>query len=106
MTRYALCIVNYELLEHHFLAARQAILDALHYDVQILVVMDKIQVVTANRQHGACVKIGQPLVVVAIEQAQIIGRDGGLHRAAAARDPIDQRLDRRAQIDQQRGRGQ
>jgi hypothetical protein len=71
-------------LENHFLSPRQAILNPLHHHAQIL----------------------QPFVVVAIEQAQIIGANAALHRSSAPRDAIDQHFQGRAEIDQQGGRRQ
>ena len=83
-----------------------AVLDAGDDLLQVRGVVDEVIELAVDRQDGAFGIFQSPLLVVAFEQAQVIGVDRVLNRTGTLLDPLNQGLNRRYQADEQRGLGQ
>ncbi len=82
-----------------------AVLDPGNDFLQVGRIVDEIIKLAIDRQDGAFGVIQGPLLVVAIEQAQVVGVDGVFNRTGTLLDALNEGFNRRDQADEQRGLG-
>ena len=70
--------------QHQFISPSQGFIDALDDCLKVIRVVDKVEVVAADRQHRGEVEIAQPLVIKGFQQGEVFGADPALNIPAAA----------------------
>jgi len=83
-----------------------AVFDPGNDFLQVGRIVDEIIKLAVDRQNGAFGVFQRPLLVVAVEQAQVVGVDGVFNRTGTLLDPLNEGSHRRDQADEQRGLGQ
>ncbi len=83
-----------------------AVLDPGDDLLQVRGVVDEVEELAVDRQDGAFGVFQRPLLVVAVQQAQVIGVDRVFNRTGTLLDPFNEGFNRRDQADEQRRLGQ
>src|SRR5512146_2482370 len=91
------------LRKHDVLFAGETVLDALHDNVQVPRLVDKVKVVRTQREHWAQIEIADPFFIKGVQQGEILLSDGDFHPAAAAVDAVEEDAHRRSQVKKQVG---
>jgi len=92
--------------EYHNFFAVKLVRNLARDQVEVRVILDKVQIVGWNRQHGTKRKIGGPLFVKVVELRQIVGGNLSFELAPALGDAPAKRGDAGAEIHDEVRRGQ
>jgi len=87
------------LVEHDLLAPGELVFDLAHNGIKMTGLVHKIEVVGAQREHRAKVEVADPISVEAVEQGEVVAGDGRLDITPARLDALDERVNRRFQVD-------
>lgn len=74
--------------EDNIFLAGQAVLDALHDDIQMWGLVDKIQVIGVDCKNRAYIERLQPIIIIRFEKPQVVSRDTRFDFATAASDAV------------------